>query len=244
MTSATLARQQRTFARQVYTSGHDESGFGIYRRGTLALRIKALEKIFPVCLRVVGAACFEQAAREALGESRAGVRRLDDEGHTLSDTWARLIKTREALHDFGYLPDLCRFELLKHRIEQLPLAPESTWHLHAQHPASSLAKATLTLSQTFATFETSWPLLALFTPSYDTTHMAPLWVFRDPHTLELHQGMLTPAQARLLSCVASGVMFEDLCDHDLTPHVFQECVRAGWLTGFDVPEEMYARSVT
>lgn len=241
MSEPTLAHMQRMFAQQVNDDALSNTGFGVYRRSALALRVDALKAIFPVCLRIVGQECFESAARTHVYDAPRGCL-LEDEGEGFADIWQDLVTTRRELADYAYLPDLCRLERLRQCAQQVALgAHQYDW---SKTTPDVFQHATLMLSQTFFTLETPWPLLSLFGDPQPTSNDTALWVFRDTKTLEIEQGVLSTPHAMLIRCIRNGSRVSELANEGVDPSALHDFVRRGWIIGLNVQKEAHADAHT
>ena len=86
---------------------------GIYQANVLGGRIRVLEKLFPVCRRILGAACFGALARGcALLQARPS-RDPDAVGEYFPAWLKREIAADPTFAELDYLPDLARLELAR-----------------------------------------------------------------------------------------------------------------------------------
>lgn len=118
-----LRELQRDFA-QALISPHDTafasclSGasaaerFHLYRLTVAGILGKALESVYPVCSRLVGARCFDGLARRYLHDTPSHSGDL----HALGESFGAFLAATELASDLPYLPEVARLEWLYHRV--------------------------------------------------------------------------------------------------------------------------------
>jgi len=118
-----LRELQRDFA-QTLISPHDDafasclSGaygierFHLYRLTVTGILGKALESVYPVCARLVGARCFDGLARRYLHDTPSQSGDL----HDLGETFAAFLAATKLAAELPYLPEVARLEWMYHRV--------------------------------------------------------------------------------------------------------------------------------
>jgi len=85
----------------------------VYQANVLGGRIRVLEKLFPVCQRILGAVCFGAMARGCALLQKEPPRDPDAVGELFPGWLQREIVDTDTLAGLDYLPDLARLELAR-----------------------------------------------------------------------------------------------------------------------------------
>ncbi len=91
-----------------------QQGLGVYRNNVSAAQVDALRRIFPVCLDVLGDACFSSMAYEYAWTHPSQHSDLNEYGAGFDAFLQAQIKRQANLTGYEYLPELARLERAWH----------------------------------------------------------------------------------------------------------------------------------
>jgi hypothetical protein len=90
----------------------NEQRIQIYRNNLYATLTGALEAVYPVVHKLVGAQCFAGVARRYAGDEQSG----SGDIHAYGDRFPEFLSTVSTLREYPYLPDVARLEWTYHRL--------------------------------------------------------------------------------------------------------------------------------
>jgi hypothetical protein len=163
--AAVLEPQQAgLFGRQLYGRAlSSEQRIQIYRNNQRVNLLGALEAVYPVVLKLLGADCFRGVGRRYVTQS---VSRSGDI-HDYGDGFAAFLAAQPELSGCPYLPDVARLEWSYHRMfhrERLPvLRPASL----QQVPAPRYGELGFRLQPSACLFQSPWPVLRIWQVNQD-----------------------------------------------------------------------------
>ncbi|MDH5447227.1 MAG: DNA-binding domain-containing protein [Gammaproteobacteria bacterium] len=82
----------------------------VYQHSISGMHYRVMEMVFPVCLQILGDACFANLANDYLWSTHSRKCTLDQYGDHFPDWLDEQIDKHDTLKDFFYLPDLARLE--------------------------------------------------------------------------------------------------------------------------------------
>lgn len=87
----------------------------IYRHSITGGQQRVLEMIYPVCMQILGDACFDTLARDYAWGPQSNCNDLNQYGEYFANTLEEQIQHHPALNELPYLPDLARLEWAWHQ---------------------------------------------------------------------------------------------------------------------------------
>lgn len=108
---ALISSHDATFA-SCLSSAYSPERFHLYRLTVAGILGKALESVYPVCARLVGARCFDGLARRYLRDAPSQSGDL----HELGETFADFLAATPLVAALPYLPEVARLEWAYHRV--------------------------------------------------------------------------------------------------------------------------------
>lgn len=212
-------------------------GARIYRNNTKAVRIRALESTFPVCLAILGQDCFRALCRDYLDAFPSRHPDLNFYGGAFADSVAGFLAHHAgaAFTGFDYLPDLLRFEYLHHELHFAADDPPFDTNAFARLLRERADQTVLIPSAALRVFRSPWPVLGLWRAHKDggslpdtagTEDRLVLW--RSAHAISVER--LSEDAFDLMKQLAEGVCLGDLCGHTAA-WALQDFLRRGWISG-------------
>ena len=158
--AATLAHQEPVGALidllSPVTGPAPTEGIEVYRGNTRNCRLRALQEIYPVCLRVLGADCFHAIAADYVTSVPSLHFDLNDEGHELPRRLARIVGENPAFAALPWLSDLAELERLCHRVYYLP--DDVPLDAEANLTDADPARLYPSLSRSISWLKADWPV--------------------------------------------------------------------------------------
>lgn len=87
----------------------------IYRHCITGAQQRVLQMLYPVCLLILGNACFDTLARDYAWSPRSNCDDLNQYGEGFADMLEEQLQRHPALNELPYLPDLARLEWAWHQ---------------------------------------------------------------------------------------------------------------------------------
>lgn len=138
-----------------------EERLAVYSGNMRMSLYRALEQIYPVCLRILGKDYFKQISRGYNERYPSQLTDLNGHGEHLCDLFEALIKAREELAEYPYLMDLAQLEYHYHRVyydkDDTPF-DYAAFAQHAQVPQALHFE----LPQAMALMTSVYPLLKIW----------------------------------------------------------------------------------
>lgn len=203
-----LTDLQNRFLESVGTSDHPR--FKIYRQNRVAVRVRALETLFPKCVEVVGEDAFSAVARDYANQNPCTVWSLDLEGSDFAAHWEKVIM-RPGYEQLGYLPELAGLERTIHDayIERQVFGDEPE----------------LVTCPRLRTFHSEWSLISIFEP--DQEHVGWLVITIENGAPKL--SAVSIEEANVLNLCQQPTRLETLFESDIDPTVLNRLFRSEWL---------------
>jgi len=136
----------------------NEQRYQIYRNNLLVTLTAALEAVFPVIRRLVGADCFRNVALAYIRNESSRSGDIHDYGHR----FAAFLETLPALDGYAYLPDVARLEWIYHSLFHSALLPALQPASLQQVPATRHADLCLDLQPASRLFASPFPVLRIW----------------------------------------------------------------------------------
>lgn len=219
--------------------------WAVYRGSVMGGHVKALAEIYPVCERLVGEVFFAAMATPYVRTNPSRSPDLNAYGAGFAD----FIAAFPPAAGVPYLADVARLEWAWHRAFHGP--PPDTLDLAALAavPAQKRADIVFQLPPCATLITSPYPIQRIWAvnqrDSTEDMHVdldagdVSLLVWRQADAIRIDP--LAAAQCALLSAVADGRRFGDVCEQlsatDRTVDVgsvLATCLTRGWLTGFQV----------
>ena len=211
-----------------------QQGLEIYRNNTLGSRSLALESVYPVCLRLVGADCFRGLAREYVRRYPSTHPDLNQFGAGFAGLLDDMIGRLPAFAQLPWLTDLLRLEWLCHQVYyQADDEPLDMARLHADDADRLCPRPRRCL----AWLRTPWPVHAIWEAHQHAAEppvmqvVAGDWYLvverRNQHAVPVvsESGILN-----LLDACASGVSIAEIAeDQGLDAEGLGELMIRGWI---------------
>ena len=237
---AAWVKVERLFADRVRaaTDHPDDAVWKVYQDNATVVRLRALALIFPICLRVVGQACFDAVAKQYVAQHPLCGHTLDDDGVGFAQVWASFVESNPAFVDYAYLPDLARYERIHHDVTMAWDTPTFDWQCLSMQSEETLADSIPYLSATFGWIETRWPVLALYHDAdvVIDEEARGYWVHRSARCIE--RGYLNTKQLMLLSALAQQMSLGQLYDIGIDQSLLSAFVASGWIAGIQLPNKV------
>ncbi len=219
-----------------------ERGLSAYQGSVVGKLSRALEDIYPVCCRLVGAQFFTAMARQYIRRHPSQSPDLGDYGEQLPTFLAQF----EPTASLPYLPDVARLEWHWHRIFNSADQPGLDLVALGQVPPGRWPELVLQLPDNSVLMTSPYPVHRIWqvnqadTSSTGTIDLneggVNLFLWRDQY--ETRIDLPNAAEWQLLQAFASGAPFGEICaqlEHndgiDVTA-LLPIWVQRGWITGF------------
>lgn len=214
----------------------------IYRNNTRQCLMSVLQQTFPVCVQLLGEACFRQLAALHVGRYPSLNSDVDTYGEHFANTLSELLADTEHLACVPYLADLASVEYLLYRSYFAANRRRFDFQAFAKVPPSQQPHIRFVLAPDIAWHRAQWPL-------------AELWRMHQPGAvidhleLQLQQECLViaregyrpclitvcDAEFDLLNLIASGVEIEPMLTHlNRAEDMLNTFLKNGWIEGFHV----------
>lgn len=215
----------------------------IYRHSITGTQQRVLEMVYPVCLQILGDACFDTLARDFAWGPYSNCHDLNRYGRDFAEMLESQLNRHPALNKLAYLPDLARLEWAWH--QSLFTADDALFDLAALQHLIALDAGILIpqLSHSLYTISSPWPVadiwqahkqaerISYFNMPDDTQY----WVVSRNESVTLDT---VPAEIyHFLQHCQNGLALSAIADR-LGNHaeaVFQQLpafINRGWLSGF------------
>lgn len=209
-------------------------GLEIYRNNSRGVRARALQEIYPVCRRVLGADCFGAVVAQWIRMTPSVDGDLNLEGGGIPEVLDALVAERPEYTALPWLPDLARLERSLHQAYYRPNAP-----LLDLTPLESVAdpgRLYPRLTPSLDLLRSDWPVLRIWEDHQPGGEPGPVADISGPWHLVIHRPHFQPrAEAvsvdlfSLLEACLEGCDLESL---NGDPALVPELVSRGWLVGF------------
>jgi hypothetical protein len=235
-----LARLQREFAAALFDgSAVQQPGMEIYRGNVLANRRGALRASYPVVLRLVGDAFFDEAAAQYAGRtpSRSG------DLHEYGDAFANFLEGYAHARSLPYLADVARLEWACHDCSHAADAGAFDFAALARVPAERHAGLRFLLHPAARLLRSSHPVVAIHAANQPGRDGTPARREGGDHALVYRRGLevavesLDPAEWAFLARLAEGATLAEACvalDTRMAPPLARH-VQSGVIAGIAPP---------
>ena len=245
-----LARLQADFARAVL--GGDDAlpatllagdparahrRLAIYRRAIVANWCRALRAAYPVVVRIVGEAFFDEAVRQHAGREPP----TDGDLNRYGATFAAFLAGYEHALAMPWLPDVARLEWAWHEALMAADAPAFDYRALAGVPEAAQPRLVFCLHPSVRLVRSRWPILSLWEanqPERDGTPQRDegcddVLVWREGQEVRL--ALVAPSEAAMLEALAQGAALAEIArpDADLETWL-RRLTEHGMLAGFSV----------
>ena len=215
----------------------------IYRRAVLGTLTRALESIYPVCVRLVGDRFFGGMARRYVRRHPSRTADLADYGGSLPD----FIRGFEPAAALEYLPDVAELEWCWHRAfhaaDDTAFDAAALADAAAENPAAIVFR----LPASACLLESAYPVHRIWQVNQQDWEGDPtadlaaggcrLIVWRREYEMRIDE--LTAAEWRLLRALENGTPLAALADRagiDGIDTLLPACVGRGWIAGWETCE--------
>jgi len=219
-----------------------DRGLSAYQGSIVGKLSRALEDIYPVCYRLVGAQFFTAMARQYICRHPSQSPDLGDYGEQLPE----FIAAFEPAASLPYLPDVARLEWYWHRIFNSADQPDLDLAALGQVPQDRWPELVLKLPGNSVLMTSPYPVHRIWQVNQtdaSTTETVDLnegevnlFLWRDQY--ETRIDLPNAAEWQLLQAIASDAAFGEICaqlEHndeiDVTA-LLPIWVQRGWITGF------------
>lgn len=211
---------------------------GVYRDGSGAARMNALEAIYPVCRAVVGERCFRALARDHVYAVPSRRSDLNHYGEQFPERLAHAL----ALPDFvglEYLPDLARLEWHWHGLYYAPDDPVFDAQAFARDAARDADTIRFRVSASLRLLASPWPVADLWKKHRAQDVSGPLEIGEGDRLALWRQGLdcrLEPVDAdlfALLQAMAQGRCLGAMGASGLCVERLGEALAQGWIVAHE-----------
>jgi len=139
-----------------------EECLNVHRRTWMGARLEAVVRTFPVIGEILGESCWRALARDYVAAHPSRSDSLDDYPSALPNWLDSELGNYRYLSDFGYLPDLARFEWALYSVQLAEGDRIMDVHAFSRIPPDRQAAASLQLADTVALLRSSYPVYLIW----------------------------------------------------------------------------------
>jgi len=218
-------------------------GIDVYLGNTRNCRVRALHDIYPVCLRVLGADCFNAIAADYVKSVPSLHFDLNDEGHELPRKLARIVRENPAFATLPWLSDLAEFERLCHQVYYRP--DDTPLDIGSILTDADPARLYPVLSRSIGWLKADWPVHLVWEAHQDDADPPSIRMDhrRCAYVIERRNFRAEPIPVSselvdLLDACNQQLSVADMADRtDLSVELLGELRARGWLCGLVHAEE-------
>ncbi len=216
----------------------------IYRNNTRGARVSALEQVYPVCTRILGATVFRTIAREYVDADTCGKADLNTYGEDFSQHLARLLEDGRLANDFAYLSDLAILEFKFHQayyVEDDPAFDFAEFELDLQNPTT----VHFSLSHALSLINSNYPLYQIWAGNRGQLRSDKVSAIDGVQYLVVYRRDYQPvtkpveqSEYRLLEAIVAKVSLQQLVDECGSPvaTLLPQMIAEKWIVGFEAHE--------
>ena len=215
----------------------------IYRHNITAAQQHVLQMVYPVCLKILGEACFNTLTKDYAWTLQSNCHDLNQYGLGFADFLEVQLQLHPALNELAYLPDLARLEWAWHQSlfakDDLPFDHLFFQILVGQHGDKLQAE----LSHSLIMLSSPWPVYDLW---HAHTYAPPLQPFAMPDNTQylliyrsdsVMMQQVSVLVYQLLQYSREGLTLCNIADMlgDKASETFEHLpmlIQKGWVTGF------------
>ncbi|MGV6826996.1 MAG: HvfC/BufC family peptide modification chaperone [bacterium] len=228
--------------RMIAGSGRDQriKRLNVYRHSVTAMHQRALEQVFPVCMKILGEAAFNAYARDYSYYHLDANPDLNVFGKAFSRYIGTALAVRGMQEGLEYLPELAELEYAWHSAYYAKDDPDFDFERYAALLHASM-NFRFTSSHALVLFESEFPILSIWEHHHRGHSPKTISALPDQECLVVYRQDYQPSISRvdtdtylILKAIQDGLSIAELAsDTDLSTglRLLPELVQRGWLTG-------------